>query len=61
MPVTVSVRVPRVVFEVVDTVSVELVPVVELGLNEALERLGSPLTENDTAEPKPVSRFTAIV
>jgi hypothetical protein len=54
----VSVRVPRVVFELVVTVSVELVPVVELGLNEPVARLGSPLTANETAEPNPFVRLT---
>jgi hypothetical protein len=60
VPVMVSVRVPRVVFELVDTVSVEVLSVVGLGLNTADERFGSPLTENATDEPKPASRFTVI-
>ena len=40
--------------------SVELVPVVEDGLNVADERFGSPLTENETDDVKPASRFTVI-
>jgi len=59
VPVTVSVRAPRVVFELVDTVSVEPAPVVELGLNDALERFGSPLTLNATEPVNPPVRFTA--
>ena len=55
-----SVRVPRVVLFVVDTVNVDPAPVVELGLNDALERFGSPLTLNATEPPKPPVRFTAI-
>jgi hypothetical protein len=58
--VIVSVRVPRVVLEPVVTVSVEPLPVVELGLNDAVARLGRPLTENETDEPKPPDRFTLI-
>jgi hypothetical protein len=60
VPVIVSVRVPRVVREFVVTVSVELPPVVELGLNAAVALFGRPLTENETAEPKPLVRFTVI-
>jgi hypothetical protein len=61
VPVIVSVFVPALVLELVETVSVVLVPVVELGLNVALDRFGSPLTENATAEVKPLSRLTLIV
>ena len=60
VPVIVSVRVPTLVRELVETVSVEVVPVVELGLNEADDLVGRPLTENETAEPKPAARFTVI-
>ena len=60
VPVIVSVRVPGFVLELVETVSVDVLPVVELGLNEADERLGSPLTENETDEPKPFDLFTVI-
>ena len=41
------------VLEAVETVSVEVVPVVEDGLNVADERFGSPLTENETDDVKP--------
>jgi hypothetical protein len=58
VPVIVSVRVPRPVLEPVETVSVEVVPVVEFGLNEADDLFGSPLTENETAELKPPERLT---
>ena len=61
VPVIVSVRVPTLVRGVVETVSVEVLPVVELGLNEADVRFGSPLTENATAEVKPLVRSTVIV
>ena len=61
VPVIVSVRVPRPVFELVETVRVDVVPVVELGLNEADDLFGSPLTENDTAELKPPARLTVTV
>jgi hypothetical protein len=57
VPVIVTVRVPRTVFDAVETVSVELVPVVELGLKVPDERFGSPLTENETEELKPASRL----
>jgi len=57
VPVTVRVRVPRVVFEVVETVSVDPAAV---GVNEADERFGSPLTLNATEPVKPLVRFTVI-
>ena len=60
VPVMVSVRVPVFVREPVATVSVVLLPVVELGLNEADDLFGSPLTENETGEAKPFDRFTVI-
>jgi hypothetical protein len=60
VPVIVRVRVPVLVRELVETVSVELFPVVELGLNEADDLFGRPLTENETDEVKPLSRFTAM-
>jgi hypothetical protein len=58
VPVTVRVRVPRVVFELVETVSVEPVAV---GLNEADERFGSvkpgaSLGVPATANPHQASR-----
>jgi len=59
--VIVNVRVPVLVRLVVDTVSVDVLPVVELGLNDADDLVGSPLTENDTADPKPPVRFTVTV
>jgi hypothetical protein len=58
VPVIVSVRVPRFVRELVETVSVEVVPVVELGLNEPDDWFGSPLTEKETLEPKPFDLLT---
>ena len=62
VPVIVSVRVPSLVLELVETVSVELVPVVEVGfgLNDADDLFGSPLTEKLTCGPKPFSRVTVM-
>ena len=60
VPVIVSVLVTVLVFGEVETVSVELVPVVELGLNDADVRLGRPLTENETDDVK-LNRFTVTV
>ena len=60
MPVIVSARFPTRVLELVEMVSVVLLPVVELGVNDALALLGRPLTEKDTAALKPFARLTVI-
>ncbi len=60
VPVIVRLNVPLGDRPEVDTVKVELVPVVEAGLNEAVALPGSPLTVNATGLLEPNSRVMVI-
>jgi hypothetical protein len=62
VPVIVSVKLPVGVLVVVVTVKVLLLePVIEVGLNEPLAPLGSPLTPRLTVPLKPLSAVTVAV
>jgi hypothetical protein len=59
VPVIVRLKVPLGDFPEVDTSNVELEPVVDTGLKEAVELAGKPLTANVTDPVNPFNRVIA--